>query len=92
MTPETVGIKPLHIVVHDVLGNDVVFSGGIDPTGVLLQGTPELVAAKTQEILDIYADSPSHIVNAGCAVPTLTPEGNLRAMVETAHNAEINPQ
>ena len=78
-------------IVHDVLGNDVVFSGGIDPTGVLLQGSPELVASKTQEILDIYADSPSYIVNAGCAVPALTSEENLRALVETAHNTEINP-
>ena len=76
--------------VHNTFGNEVVFSGGIDPTGVLLQGTPEQVAAKTQEVLDIYADSPSYIVNAGCAVPTCTPEENLRALVETAHNAEFN--
>lgn len=76
-------------VVHDVLGNDCVLSGGIDPTTELLQCTPERVAGRTQAILDIYADSPSYIVNAGCAVPTMTPPENLRAMVETAHNAEI---
>ncbi len=78
--------------VHDVFGNDVVFSGCIDPSGVLLQGTPELVATKAQEVLDIYADSPAYIINAGCAVPALTPEENLRALVKTAHNAEINPR
>ena len=76
-------------LVHDALGNDVVFSGGIDPSGVLLQGTPETVFQKTRALLDIYADSPAYIVNAGCAVPTLTPEENLRALVETAHNAEL---
>ena len=78
--------------VHDVYGNDVVFSGCIDPSGVMLQGTPEIVAAEAQKVLDIYADSPAYIVNAGCAVPTLTPEENLRALVETAHNAEIKPR
>ncbi len=75
--------------VHDVLGNDCVFSGCIDPTGVLLQGTPEMVQQKAQEVLDIYADSPAYIVNAGCAVPAMTPPENLRALVETAHNAEV---
>ena len=79
-------------LVHDVLGNDVVFSGGIDPSGVLFKGTPEMVSREIQQVLDIYADSPAYIVNAGCAAPTLTPEANLRALVETAHRAEINPK
>ncbi len=75
--------------VYDVFGNDVVFSGCVDPSGVMLQGTPEIVAAEAQKVLDIYTDSPAYIVNAGCAVPTLTPPENLRALVETAHNAEL---
>ena len=75
--------------VHDILGADCVFSGCIDPTGVLLQGTPDLVREKEQEVLDIYADLPTHIVNAGCAIPTMTPPENLRALVATAHNADL---
>ena len=71
--------------VHDVLGSDVVLSGCLDPSGVLLHGSPELVRAKEQELLDIYADLPTHIVNAGCAIPPMTPTENVRALVETAH-------
>jgi len=58
--------------------------GNIDPSGVLALGSPELVAAKTRELLDIFAGNPRFILNAGCAIPPATPPANLRAMLDAA--------
>lgn len=61
-----------------------VFAGNIDPAGVLAFGTPELVKAKTIELLDIFKDNPRFILNAGCAIPSSTPPENLFAMISAA--------
>jgi len=66
---------------HAAMKDRAVFIGNIDPSGVLALGTPELVAAKTREILTIFADTPRFILNAGCAIPAETPPANLRAML-----------
>lgn len=58
--------------------------GTIDPSGVLALGTPEVVKAKTRELIEIMAGGNRFILNAGCAIPAETPEANLRAMLEVA--------
>jgi uroporphyrinogen decarboxylase len=60
------------------------FIGDLDPSGVLALGTPELVEAKTRALLEVFADSPRFILNAGCAIPATTPPENLRAMILAA--------
>ncbi|MEY8607890.1 uroporphyrinogen decarboxylase family protein [Parabacteroides segnis] len=60
------------------------FAGNIDPVGVLAFGTPELVKEKTIELLEIFKDNPRFILNAGCAIPAITPSENLFAMIATA--------
>jgi uroporphyrinogen decarboxylase len=60
------------------------FCGNLDPSGVLAFGTPGLVAAKTRELLRVFADNPRFILNAGCAIPPRTPPENLRAMLQAA--------
>ena len=72
--------------VHDTLRNRATLIGNIDPTGVMAQGTPELVEAKCRELLAIFSDTRRLILNAGCALPATTPAANLRAMIRTAHN------
>jgi MtaA/CmuA family methyltransferase len=67
-----------------ILSNQVCFIGNIDPSGVLAMGTPELVEQKTIELLQTFAPTNRFILNAGCAIPPITPEKNLRAMIETA--------
>ncbi|MBN2023087.1 MAG: uroporphyrinogen decarboxylase family protein [Pirellulales bacterium] len=62
----------------------VVFCGNLDPVGVLQRGSPELVRRKTRELLDLFADNPRLILNAGCAIPAGTPPANLRALVAAA--------
>ena len=73
-------------IAHKKCKDKVVFIGNIDPSGVLAMGTPEEVKSKTKELLDIYGDSPFFILNAGCAIPPITPEENLRAMIDTARS------
>jgi uroporphyrinogen decarboxylase len=71
-------------VIHAKLKDRAVFIGNIDPSGVLALGTPALVERKTRELLEVYADSPRFILNAGCAIPATTPPENLRTMIRVA--------
>ena len=68
----------------DILKDKVAFIGNIDPSGVLALGTPELVREKTTRLLDIFSKTNRFILNSGCALPSITPEANIRALVETA--------
>ncbi len=72
---------------HDILAGRAVFVGNLDPSGVLALGTPEQVERKTRELLEIFADTPRFILNAGCAIPAGTPPENLRAMIRAARQA-----
>jgi MtaA/CmuA family methyltransferase len=74
-------------LAHDLLRDRAVFIGNLDPSGVLALGTPELVVAKTRELLTLFADTPRFILNAGCAIPATTPPGNLRAMIQAVGKA-----
>lgn len=67
-------------LAHDAFKDRITFLGNIDPSGVLALGTPELVRQKTNELLDVFSDTPRFILNAGCAIPASTPPENIRAM------------
>ncbi|WP_300761891.1 uroporphyrinogen decarboxylase family protein [uncultured Parabacteroides sp.] len=69
---------------EEMMRGKIVFSGNIDPSGVIALGTPELVIDKTIELLEIFKDNPRLILNAGCAIPSITPPDNLFAMISTA--------
>ena len=69
------------------LDGRAAFIGNIDPSGVLALGTPALVAAKTRELIDLFADTPRFILNAGCAIPAETPAENLKAMIAAARGS-----
>ncbi len=73
-------------MAHAKMKDRAVFIGNIDPSGVLALGTPRLVEEKTRELLTIFADTPRFILNAGCAIPPITPPENLRAMINTARS------
>ena len=70
----------------EIIGNKACFIGNIDPSGVLALGTPELVEQKTNELLGIFTNNNRFILNAGCAMPSMTPEVNLRTMIKTARS------
>ena len=70
--------------VFDLYHDKATLIGNIDPSGVLALGTADMVRQKTRELLETYKTSHRFILNAGCAIPTDTPAGNLNAMIEVA--------
>ena len=78
-------------LAHDRMKDRAVFIGNLDPSGVLALGTPGLVAAKTRELVAVFADTPRFVLNAGCAIPATTPPENVRAMIRAARGLEDVP-
>ncbi|MCG6927135.1 MAG: uroporphyrinogen decarboxylase family protein [Acidobacteria bacterium] len=74
-------------VAHDKLKNSAVFVGNLDPSEVLGRGTPALVEQKCLELIEIFADTPRFVLNAGCAIPADTPPENVRAMIRATRRA-----
>ena len=72
--------------IYTAIGDKKLFIGNIDPSGVLALGSRQLVKQKTQELLEIYKDSPRLVINAGCAIPPDTPSENIKEMITTARN------
>jgi len=72
----------------EVMHEKAVFIGNIDPSGVLAMGTPGLVRQKTGELLEVFSKTNRFILNAGCAIPSTTPEENIRVMVRAAREFE----
>jgi MtaA/CmuA family methyltransferase len=73
-------------LAHRTMKDRAVFVGNIDPSGVLALGTPGLIEQKTRELLTVFADDPRFVLNAGCAIPPMTPPENLRAMIHAARS------
>jgi MtaA/CmuA family methyltransferase len=78
-------IRQIHEKYHD----KITFSGNIDPSGIMANGTPEMVRQKATKLLELYKDSPRFIMNAGCAIPSSAPEENIRALVDVTRNFNI---
>lgn len=68
-----------------ILAGKNTFFGPIDPSGVFYFGTPEQVVAETHRILTIFGGK-GLVIGAGCALPTGTPEANLRAFSDTVRS------
>lgn len=75
--------------INKYLGNETTLFGTVDPSGIIALGTPEDVRRETQNILDLYKGNPRLVVGAGCAIPPMAPEENIRAIIRTAHEAEL---
>jgi len=58
--------------------------GPIDPSGVMANGTPELVTEKCLEALEILAPGGGFVLGPGCALPATTPDENIDALIEAA--------
>jgi uroporphyrinogen-III decarboxylase len=65
------------------MGPDQVLLGNLDPVAVLRAGTPESVRAAAEACHT--AAGARWIAGAGCEVARDTPEENLRALCEYAH-------
>ncbi|MCP3930097.1 MAG: hypothetical protein GY705_13465 [Bacteroidetes bacterium] len=72
--------------IHEMYKDKIVFSGNIDPSGVMAIGSPKMIEEKLTELLTIYEDSPRLILNAGCALPYSTPEENIRKFIQVVRS------
>jgi len=68
----------------DITHDKACFIGNVDPSGVIAMGTPALVEKKTLELLNVFSKTNRFILNAGCAIPSNTPEENIRTMMRVA--------
>jgi uroporphyrinogen decarboxylase len=62
----------------------VTLIGTVDPSGVMANGTPELVREKSREAIQILGPGGGFFLAPGCALPATTPDENIAAMIETA--------
>jgi uroporphyrinogen decarboxylase len=60
------------------IGGTVCVEGNLDPSGVLLQGTPELVREKSAELIRVAGSDGGLILSSGCEVPPETPPANIQ--------------
>ena len=72
--------------IHDLCKDRIAFFGNIDPSGVIALGTADQVEEKARELLSIYKDSPRFIMNAGCAIPPMTPSENIERLVDVTRS------
>lgn len=62
---------------------DVILIGNMNPTGVILQGTPAEVADETSALLEQMAPYDNFVLSTGCDLPQMTPLENIAAFMET---------
>jgi len=72
--------------VYNICKDSITFFGNIDPSAIIALGTPDQVEDKAIELLALYNDSPRHVMNAGCAIPAITPSENIQRLVEVSKN------
>jgi uroporphyrinogen decarboxylase len=71
--------------IYEVFANRTTLFGTVDPSGVIALGTPEMVREESMKILNIYRNNPRLVIGAGCAIPPMAPEENIREIVRCAH-------
>lgn len=69
---------------RDSLGGRATFIGNLDPTSVLVLGTPAEVEARTRDLMRLFAAGRRFVLNAGCAIAPNTPPDNIHAMIRAA--------
>jgi MtaA/CmuA family methyltransferase len=74
------------IKLHNICKYNITFFGNIDPSGIIALGTPDQVEEKARQLLSIYNDSPRFVMNAGCAIPAITPSENIERLVSVTKN------
>jgi uroporphyrinogen decarboxylase len=74
-------------ILPQVPSNRLVF-GNLDPAGVIKNGTPEIVKAKTIELLTRTAEYNNFVISSGCDIPPGTTIENIDAFFEAI--AEFN--
>lgn len=69
-----------------ILGPQMVIKGNIDPSGTMLQGTPEDVYAAAMQAMTAAGKEGAFILSPGCELPRETPFANLEALIQAARD------
>lgn len=73
--------------VRKALGGKQCYSGNLDPIEVLLRGTPEQVAAQTEQLVKACFPGGGYVFCTGEMNPRDVPAENMHAMVQAARRA-----
>lgn len=75
--------------IYHHLGSNTTLFGTVDPSGIIALGTPSDVRREARRLLELYRGNPRLVIGAGCAIPPMASEENIRAMVQAAREAEL---
>ncbi len=70
----------------EVIPQDRLVIGNIDPAGILRNASPEVVREETQKLLERCSKYPNFVLSSGCDIPPMTSFENLDAFFEAAKN------
>ncbi len=68
----------------EVIPQDRLVIGNIDPAGILRNASPEVVKEETTKLLERCSKYPNFILSSGCDIPPMTSFENLDAFFEAA--------
>jgi uroporphyrinogen decarboxylase len=71
---------------HEICAGKTAVRGPIDPSEIMMQGTPEIVREKCLEAIKILGPKGGFILDAGCDIMKVVPHENMRAMVDSVRN------
>jgi uroporphyrinogen decarboxylase len=72
-----------------ILKKYAVLMGNINPSKVMLRGTPEEVKAEVNQLLNEMNPYPNFILSTGCDLPQETPEENIKAFMDAGRKYRI---
>jgi len=72
------------LAVAQRVPSDVIVMGNINPTGTLLNGTPQGVESEVLDLLEQMSAYPNFVLSTGCDMPQETSFENIRAFMEAA--------
>ncbi len=71
------------------VGDRVCLIGNLDPVNILMNGTPEQVAAEAARVMEIGKQNGGYLFNTGEMVPRGTPIENMEAMLHAAREHAV---
>ncbi len=69
---------------------DVIIMGNVNPTGVILNGSPRDVEAEVSDLLQRMASYPNFILSTGCDLPQDVPLENIDAFMRAGRHYRMN--
>lgn len=67
------------------VGDKVILMGNLNPTELLLTGSPEAVEMAAKECIESVGKDGRYILSSGCEIPPQAPLENIKALVSAAH-------